>query len=163
MKKLLLLLALTTASFADENWFSYRYGKLGAGTLEAPHTDPGVAAGGGIRVVTGHSGVDLSVDYIEHSGSDHLILGKGLFLFFLTPGWKHSLYGGLGLGYGRLKNEGHNFVGLFGEGVIGYALITHTRVLAFVEAGIHQPAIPTGSPTVIYRQPAATLTFGVGF
>lgn len=173
------------------------YLKMGASDSDLPKTDKTVMPGLGVgyRAAYGHHAMDVSADgnrrVVRDAANESVAnysytLPKVNYLFYATPASNNSLYAGVGLALGGMKqttvvsstpavvaedgitttvvahNDTQEFHGLIPNAAVGYELNRNGNVKTFIQVDVSQPALAIlreGS----FLGPKIALSAGVGF
>ena len=112
--------------------------------------------GVGVRAPVGSGAFDFSANYMggyydkneQKEKSYFYTLPKLAYLHYLSPLKSHSLYAGIGLAFGEMKNkEGTKFRGLFPSASIGYELGRLSTLRSFMQLDVSQPAVAPNMTT----------------
>mgnify|MGYP002132250774 FL=1 len=140
----------------------------------------------GYRKSFGHSGLDVSFNFIKGAGWGNTqkleawTAPKVTYLYYINANSPSSFYAGTGLAWGgtsyrktvtileedgitqTLSYQTSAFRGLIPNIVLGYEFLRHELVTSFVELTASQPVIPSYSSGLLPR-PALELSLGAGF
>lgn len=134
----------------------------------------------GYRRSFGPSGLDLSFNYSQGKGwnkdKEQIVwtTPRLSYLHYMNPSNSHSLYGGIGLGWGGVytrkteraddfvSKEKSNFVGLIPNIIFGYEALRTSILTSFSELIVSQPLIPSTASGEM-PGPIVELSVGAGF
>ncbi len=145
------------------------YVKLGGSMIAVgKEFDFGPAVAVGKRYLFGRKGVDLSVAFTggATTGSSHAHtwhIPRALFIAEVPNRTIGCFYWGAGASFGGSRLEGAKFLGIFGEGLLGFNLMFDAPISAFLEVSASQPAIRVRERSRGLYSPTLTGTFGIGF
>lgn len=178
IKKMILclcsLLAFCSASFAEnceetacsDSIFieQFKYVKLGGGIFTYPDCMAGPAVSLGWRFQEENHALDISANYAGISRSFMVTLPKAVYLQYLNPNSKKSMYVGGGLSFGWMNQHSSkkSFTGLMAEFVVGYDFNRFGKTKLFTELTITQSMLKVSHKNR-YQAPVMTVTCGVGF